>query len=60
MLFHRHSEHVQGVDQDCGVLEKDRRWQNRIAQSPSKGEFKFEGGDVMLRSQVKKAINLIK
>jgi hypothetical protein len=48
-----HIEHFQNGaeterDQESGVLEEERRWQNLLAQSPSKGEFEFEEGDVML------------
>ena len=37
-----------GISQDLGVLEEERRWQNLLAQSPSKGDFEFDGADFMM------------
>jgi hypothetical protein len=48
MMSASQNEHVHGLSQDSGVLEEERRWHNLLAQSPSKGEFEFEGADVML------------
>jgi hypothetical protein len=39
---------VHGIQQDLGVLEEERRWQNLLAQSPSKGDFEFEGDEFMM------------
>ena len=42
------SDGAHGISQDLGVLEEERRWQNLLAQSPSKGDFEFDGADFMM------------
>lgn len=42
VLLENANEVVQGNPQDSGVLEEERRWQNLLAQSPSKGEYEFD------------------
>jgi hypothetical protein len=45
--FHQ-NEDVHGISHDSGVMEEERRWQNLLAQSPSKGDFEFDGSDYMM------------
>ena len=42
------NQEVHGIPQDLGVLEEERRWQNLLAQSPSKGDFEFDGDEFMM------------
>jgi hypothetical protein len=42
------NDDLHGTFQDSGVLEEERRWQNLLAQSPHKGDFEFDAGDVMM------------
>jgi hypothetical protein len=42
------NDDLHGTFQDSGVQEEERRWQNLLAQSPHKGDFEFDAGDVMM------------